>query len=250
MARNIASMSRLEDAIEQLYAAFASVTKPKHIDGCRHCVTEEEFAKLLGTDLKELGVDKLDDYAFSAFVTVGDVPDYLYFLPRILHLDAMSDRDFASVEITGRAIATTDLISWPGERIEALEAFLMEVMESLLAPERHGNIDEWMCAIAKMGLDVRPYLSRIERSESAALKYFSDNAEGLPNRRLGNPFWELRSPGHAAIVEWFHSPKIKNLVFREYGVVLEWDSNEQNRGDRKSLWQRCLGFVKPRRRAC
>ena len=79
-------MKSLDVVIEELYAAFSDVPAPSTIDACPHCVDDKGLEKLLNTDLRDLEPDDLSSYASSAFLTVGDIPDYLYFLPRILEI--------------------------------------------------------------------------------------------------------------------------------------------------------------------
>jgi hypothetical protein len=84
----------------------------------------------------------------------------------------------------------------------------------------YNQLDGWICAIARMGLDVRPYLVEIAKCSEAVLTYFEANAESLPCNELLNAFWELPCPAHDAIVNWFYSPEIARIPFEAYGCVL------------------------------
>ena len=81
-------------------------------------------------------------------------------------------------------------------------------------------LDGWVCAIARMGFDVRPYLEQIAKRPEAVLAYFEANAESLPRNKLTNAFWEVPCHGHAAVVDWFFSPEIAKVPFEAYGCVL------------------------------
>ena len=64
-------MNTLSQAIEQLYAAFADVPKPRAIVGCPCCLDNKDIDTLLATPLREIGPRDLSPYASSAFLTVG-----------------------------------------------------------------------------------------------------------------------------------------------------------------------------------
>lgn len=74
-------MRDVRAAVEKLYRAFAAVPRPRHIDGCPCCIDRKEVGVLLGKPLRSVTPGELSAYASSAFLTVGDAADYLYFLP-------------------------------------------------------------------------------------------------------------------------------------------------------------------------
>jgi hypothetical protein len=206
-------MSTLEDAIERLYAAFQDVPRPHHVEGCPCCIDTKRIPQLLATPLRQIPPDALASYASSGLLTVGDVSDYLYFLPRILEISASDDAWWPDIEVTARAIRSTELKSWPAKRSESLTSFFQAVIENAIASGDYFRLDGWLCAMARMDLDVRPCLSRIETKPGAVLEYFEDNAKCLRNDKLCNPFWELPNEGHDAIVQWFTSEAIRKIVF-------------------------------------
>ena len=214
-------MSKLEDAIEQLYVAFGDIPKPRGISGCTCCLEEKEIEKLLSSRLREISPSDLASYASSAFLTVGDVPDYLYFLPRILEISATDKFWWPDIEVTGRAIQSAMPESWPKERRSALVSFLHVVIETAIEASDFWKIDEWLCAIARMEFDVRPYLQQLSKTPAAVLGYFELNASRLPQKRLSNAFWELPCRGHDAIVKWFYSDEIRKIPFDAYGYLLD-----------------------------
>lgn len=213
-------MNSLEASIDNLYSAFARIPKPQKIDGCECCVDERDLERLLSFNVRAIPPEVLTHYASSALLTVGSVDDYLYFLPRILHTHLLDESFWPDVEITGRAIGSTGLSEWPAERLDALKSFLSNLVRSLLAPDEQHRIDDWMCAIGRMGLPVDSYLRDIQRSKDAVLVYFNDNSTKLPLGTLSNAFWELPNAAHEEIVEWFHSKAIRDVLHTEYGYVL------------------------------
>jgi hypothetical protein len=211
------NMDALSNAIDDLYRAFADVATPRHIDGCPCCIDDKRLSVLIATPLRDLAPDDLASYASSALLTVGDVSDYLHFLPRILEISIRDISWWPDIEVTARAICSTDLQSWPPHRRQALLSFLDAVVDHIIDSGSHWRIDDWLCAIARMALDVRPYLARIERNPAAVLEYFEDNAECLQNGALCNPFWELPNENYDAIVQWFRSEAVRKIPFEAYG---------------------------------
>ena len=210
-------MKSLRVAIENLYEAFSDVPVPNAIDSCSHCFEENELDALLSTDLRKIKPDDLSSYASSAFLTAGDVPDYLYFLPRILEITVEDDSWWPDVEITGRAIKEADWRGWPEKRLNALLEFLSAAIGHLIETGSYSEIASWMCGVARAGLDVRPLLSIIENDDNAVIAYFSDEAGRLADGKLSNAFWELPNEGHDVIVEWFRSEKVGRIVYEAFG---------------------------------
>lgn len=182
---------------------------------------QDEIQALLSQSLRSITASQLSPYAESALLTVGTETDYLYFLPRILELSMTDELVWPDPEITGKKVSNTRLSEWPKTRREAISDLLRCKLKTLLNPERHFELDSWMCAIGCMGLETRPYLEIIGNTPTAVLAYFDDNATTLNQHKLANPFWELPNKAHDHIVKWFHSQPIRKLLFKAYGVVLE-----------------------------
>jgi hypothetical protein len=210
----------LEDAIERLYESFSIVPQARHIDGCPCCIDREEIGALLGKPLRDLTPRDLSAYASSAFLTVA-AADYLYFLPRILEITATEPSWVPDREVTGRAIQSARPEVWTGEQCAALNDYLESVVGTAIQTGDYGLLDSWICAIARMGLDVRPFLDKVAKSPAAVRGYFEWNAESLQRRKkLANAFWELPCPAHDMIVAWFYSPEIAKIPYEAYGYVL------------------------------
>ncbi|MEO6333924.1 MAG: hypothetical protein ABIO91_02985 [Pyrinomonadaceae bacterium] len=201
-------MKRLESAIENLYSAFSDASKPESIDGCTHCLDDKDRDTLLSTPLRQIEPDDISSYASSAFLTLGDMPDYLYFLPRILEISATADWWWPDIEVTGRAIGNTEPNIWEPTRRKALNEFLSAKLSRLIETENFDPVDDWMCGIAKMGLEVGPFLEIIETDRAAIYAYYERNSEQLDEGQLSNAFWDPPNAGHDAIVQWLKSEKI------------------------------------------
>ena len=222
---NAEKMITLKDSIDSLYAAFGDVPKPKKIDACPCCVEDKNLCTLLTKPLRELTPDDLSSYASSAFLTAGDVPDYLYFLPRILDISATNGFWWPAPEVTGRAISNTVPRTWSPKHLTAIHDFLHSLIGSLLEREDSGSdINSWICAIGKMGLDTRPYLSQLEKSPAHVLAYYEENANRLTRRKLSNSFWEPPNDAYDQVVDWFGTEAVGDIIFGAYGVVLYYNS--------------------------
>ncbi len=213
-------MSRLDDAIENLYVAFADVRKPQSIEGCPCCWSDKDSRSLLSGKLRDAPLKELGIYAWSAMSTIGSAEDYLYFLPQILNLIATEGGWGPDVEVIGRAIHETEPHKWATNKHQALEEYLSAIVYTLLTPGWHHRLDSWLRVIDRVGMDVRPHLHAIEHSTDAVLDFFTDNASDLPARRLTSSCWKTPNDSHDAIVAWFYSPRIRKIIFDAYGYVL------------------------------
>jgi hypothetical protein len=212
-------MNSLSDSIEALYSAFGDVPKPRNIKGCPCCIERKKIGTLLSKPLRELSPDDLSSYASSAFLTVGEQADYLYFLPRIIEITCTESGWWPDPEVTGRAIADAQIDKWPPQRRDALIHVLHAVIQAALGYEDGAwLIDQWICAISKMGLEVAPFLRQIEASPAHVLAYYEDNSQPLMKQRLGNSFWDCSDRGYEEVIAWFKSPKITKIILDGYGL--------------------------------
>jgi hypothetical protein len=213
-------MDSVSEAINEFYTAFSDVGAPKEIGGCECCLNGKEIEVLLSTPLHKLRPEDLSSYASSAFLTIGDIADYLYFLPRIIEISIRDDLWWPSMEVTARALKETDIPSWPANRRESLARLLHVVIDHMLETGEFSRLDEWLCAIGRMELDVQPYLEQIESSREAVLEYWKQNAGRLHEGKLGNAFWDPPTKGHDDIVRWLKSELVHKIYSEEYGYKI------------------------------
>ncbi|NOT58905.1 MAG: hypothetical protein HOP19_01640 [Acidobacteria bacterium] len=212
-------MTALEQSIENLYEAFAEVPKPDSVGGCECCIDEKELVALLAAPLRILSPEALSNYAASALLTVGSIPDYLYFLPRILEISAKEDNWWPAIQITARAISQTELTQWSPVQQAALKKLLSAVIDWAIELSDDSKLDAWLCAAARMSFPLRPFLAQVAKSEPMILSYFERNASCLARNKLGNSFWELPNEGHDEIVQWFKADPVRQLLYDTYGYV-------------------------------
>jgi len=122
-------MADLNEAIDRFYLEFQDIPAPTIIDACPCCVPTAEIEILLSVPKRELTADQLQSYSSSAFLTAGDVTDYLYFLPRILELSIRDELWWPSPKVIGRATKSADLHNWPETKQQAMTDLLLSVVQ-------------------------------------------------------------------------------------------------------------------------
>jgi hypothetical protein len=212
-------MKSLADSFEALYFAFDDVPKPRTIEGCPCCIERKNICTLLSEPLRELTPDDLSSYASSAFLTVGEEADYLYFLPRIIEISSTDPGWRPDVPVTGCAISETRPREWPSQRQAALGDVLHAVVHTAAEDCDGGSIvDDWICAIAKMGLEVGRFLEQIESHPALLLSFYERNSQSMLKNRLGNSFWDQTDEGYDEVLAWFKSPKVSQIIMDGYGM--------------------------------
>src|SRR5262249_9287001 len=110
-------------ALEALYQAFAA-PPPARIEGCPCCLDRKDVKTLHIKPLREQSDKDLASYAASVFLTVGDVADFRYFLPRLLELSATVGGWWPSPEVAIGKLKLAGWRSWREAEQGAIEAFL------------------------------------------------------------------------------------------------------------------------------
>ena len=110
----------MEQLINRLYTAFAKYAKPCDFATCECCLSADEKTVLLTTPLRELRADQLSEYAADVFHTVGEVPDFKYFLPRILEVAVNDQFLWPDPEVVTRKLSLAQWRDWPTEEQNAV----------------------------------------------------------------------------------------------------------------------------------
>lgn len=210
----------LQDALEAVYDEFHAPT-PTRIDGCPCCVERKTVGGLHNRSLRELTEDDLRAYAFSVFLTIGDVADFRYFLPRIFEL-AIARPGFAtSLEVVLGKLALAGWTSWSQREQESVrrlvDAWFDAVADACVADWDgfDNTLDEMLCGIGRAGLDPVLYLERLLPEErSFALNVLWEiNRDAIERKdRLANAFWREAPDAHAAVLARLREPDIKAIV--------------------------------------
>ncbi len=211
--------SSLHSAIENVYEAFRDIRKPTSVHGCPCCIEKKGVDVLVAKRLRDLSPDDLSHYAASAFLTVGAVEDYLYFLPRILEILVSERFWWPHPEVVARAINTAGFHSWPSRRQSALKRYFDAVIEELLTMEGSvHDIDSWICALGGLNLDLAPFLARVSANCPRLVEYYELNSQSLVDGCLVNNFWDYAPEKQKQVVEWFVSAGTQKLITASYGL--------------------------------
>ncbi|WP_017544125.1 hypothetical protein [Nocardiopsis prasina] len=143
----------MQSEIEDVYRVFARYPRPARVEGCQHCVTENDHHDLLGAPLRELDAERLRRFSHKALNTWGDVDDLRHFLPRLLELSLRGDADLHGLFAKLRQAGWTD---WPEDERASLRACLSVWWELGLTAE-DGDQAPWG-TLAEAGDELGPYL--------------------------------------------------------------------------------------------
>lgn len=204
----------LAEAVEGLYQAFASYPLRSDMPACSCCTTSEQIAALLSSPLRELDEEQLEDFAFKATSTWGDLEDYKHFLPRILELAGTPGKSFdygLELWLIAEKLRYNEWTDWPAPEREALEVWFMALWGEILTRYQPGfdglddlNFLKHMSAAVE---DLSPFLDKLAaRTDLPALLFLADfviNHLGDAMRAKGG--WQ-KIRQRPTIVEWFSGP--------------------------------------------
>lgn len=210
----------VHQAIQGVYEAFRDVPKPATVDGCQCCISARQIHTLLSKPLRALSPEDLKDYAASVLLTVGEVGDFLYFLPRMLEILASDPSGWLDPEVVLQAIHTAGFHSWPKQRQRALIRYFHGVIGCCLATAGSGwMLDSWICALGKIHVDLMPFLARIAKNGPRLIEFYEVNSQTLTDGRLANSFWDRASTEHKQVIDWFGAVQTQNAVMAQYGLA-------------------------------
>ena len=211
------------ETISSVYEAFANYRRPEDFPACECCLSDEEKRLLLRQKLIDLSADELMSYAADAFLTVGSVSDFKYFLPRILDLSVNEKFAWPDPEVVLRKLRLADWDDWPESERAAIINVLAEKFTALLADVNTdgSEISEWVCALGQCLPDVTPYLEPLleEANENKLLSFIEWNWSSLRKGRLANAFWQEAPENQERVVNWLNRPRVKQLLSEKYGMV-------------------------------
>ena len=210
----------MNQSIDVLYDAFAAVPKPTAIDACSCCVDADEIATLLTNPLRDISPDELSVYASKVFLTVGAESDFRYFVPRIFEILATESGWWPDPEVVGRALANAGWQAWSATERAAVEGVFNAVFDGALMERDGCSLDSWLCAVAKGGMELTPFLQRMAASDEAVLALYLWHANEIMRGRLNNEFWQDVPLAAKALLAWFHSTEVSLLILSSCGVDL------------------------------
>jgi len=205
------------EAIEDVYAAFASEHRPRTIDACPCCVDKKGLDALLTVPLRELTPDQLGNYAGSVFLTAGAEADFLYFLPRILEIALSEDSWYPDLEILLGKLHLTSWSLWPKRKREAITRLFLAAFDAeTRGPVRwYRTADDWICALALAHVDLDPFFERLLQKDAPAslLESAAQNIQKvLMKGKLWNAFWRGHAEEMQSVLAWIKSPAVERAV--------------------------------------
>jgi len=127
-----AHLVTLQQAIERLYMAFATMPRPQKIACKPYEMSVGELRQLLTYPLRELQPGVLRSYLFDAWYTVGTWDDFRFFLPRLLELSTTEDIELQTVSYKVNTAQERGLPLTEAQR-EALKTFALAFWDQELS---------------------------------------------------------------------------------------------------------------------
>ncbi|GAB7046008.1 hypothetical protein [Catenuloplanes indicus] len=210
----------LATAIDGLYATFAPVPLPESFSYCGGCCFSAEEARVLLTPrpLREVTAEALRYYRSNLFSMVGGVPDFRYFLPRVLELTAaetMHGRPMAGdLEWELRALVSAEWATWAADERAAIDAYLRALWSGVLAGACATPPRDVLAGISAAEPDLAPMLA--EWASSLARPAAAGQLAGMLNDYRGDPdVVELScwSPASTALfAEWLFGAGLRRAI--------------------------------------
>ncbi|MDE3720823.1 hypothetical protein PWG71_05440 [Nocardiopsis sp. N85] len=172
----------MREAVERLYTVFARHRLAARIDGCPHCVTDEDEHLLRRSPLRELGEADLSRFVAKAITTWGNVDDLRHFLPRILDL-ALPGGGVIEIDTVAAKLDLARWWEWPMDERDAVRACFAALWRRTLdrEPEERPAV-LLLDTLATAFDDLAPFLdawtARLHRwaDHHPAVRQFADTA--------------------------------------------------------------------------
>ena len=212
--------NELPFAVDGVYRAFSSVPKPSVIEGCPCCIEDKEVSVLLSKPLRKISPAEMSSYASSVFLTVGSVADFRFYLPRILEIAVTESMWWPDPEVIGASLASAGWLDWAEQERQSLAQLFDVVFSQLIEGAGGSDLDSWLCAFARSGLKLEPFLKKLTARSDAVLRLYEWNAGRILEGCLTSGFWDDAPAGMRELLAWFRTPSISAVVHESYGVDL------------------------------
>lgn len=161
------------------------------MERCNHCIDDREFAALDASPLEALDGDSIGLLVSNLLLTVGEVPDFKHFLPRLFEVQGADPSENGwSSEMNFSKLARAGWRGWPDPERDSVLEFLQSYWEDRLSvfpgPEQ---ARDFVCNVAITDADQVPFAKRwwTDGGEAAAL-HLADFLER--EKETANAFWE------------------------------------------------------------
>jgi hypothetical protein len=212
----------LNQPIQRLYQVFSKHGKPGDFPTCECCVSANDRDFLLSRKLADLTADNLSEYVADVFLTVGSMPDFKYFLPRILELSVKEEFLWPDPEVALGKLALAGWSTWPEDERSAVLDVLQHKFETLLdGNDGRSDIDKWICALGRCVEDMLRFLDQmLEANRHEQLfRFIECNGSIFTKHKLDNPFWQDARDNERVVLEWLNQPRVRSLLSERYGMT-------------------------------
>ena len=185
--------ARVIEALSAVYHTF-EMPPPSVIEGCPCCIETRGTDVLLTTPLREISGQALWRYVSGVFLTVGDIRDFRYLLPRILDVSASDPANANNPEIVLGKLRLAEWRSWQIDEQLVIEEFIRAWFEQAVVSDIADANEGWigwdaesvLCGAARAGLSLDRMLPRLAETDAALL--LADMRERFPSKPSN--FWE------------------------------------------------------------
>jgi hypothetical protein len=219
----------MQEAIDRLYVAFAGEARPRELQHCPCCISDEQIDELLMSgNRRTLPANAVADYASHALTTAGTVADFRYFLPRVLEVALSDTPEWIDLELVCGRLRTAGWTQWSDEERQAVQHLLKVLWEQTLHafPSRLA-LDTVLCAIGNAEDDLTGYLgawsTALRTGEAAPALHLSDlvswSARVVNGRwRMRNAYWDNRDGQVAA---WLAAESTREAVVAGFDAAVD-----------------------------
>ena len=168
--------------------------------------------------MREITGEELTSYASSVFYTAGGDDDFQYFLPRMLEIALTEWHWWPDIEILLTKLRLAGWRDWPASKVEALMKFFDAAFDDAIEAASNDamiEVDSWVCGLALAGVDVEPFLEKLEAPTSArALRRFVRYNGAYRSQAMTNAFWDADRAAAGRVAGWLNSPRGQAAIAR------------------------------------
>lgn len=219
-------MGARPDAIAQAYRAFAVPTPASlGVCNCGLCLDPDLERTMLRKQPADLTLDEVREWLSAEFRDTMNRQLIAWIMPRVLDLLV----DGAEVEVVGNEVALRRLrnAGFPDEWTLAQVAAVISACHPALdrhVAARSPDFDGLLCMIANSGLNISPFLARLDavpddtlvellRIDLVPARSRSIWRRAKAGRIWRTPFWE-DVPGREAVWNWYTSTELEARMWR------------------------------------
>jgi hypothetical protein len=225
-------MSEVTRVVNSLYETFARYPRPVAIEFCPcGCTKADATQHLVAVPLRELRVEDLEDYFFSAIMTQGTVDDFRYLLPRLFQIMAEEPLP-CNPEIVFGKLRYAKWMSWPEDEVNAIRTYMDALWRAALKSfpislclPAFFEIETLITSIAITGESLEPYLkvwsetATVEADEHLIQMVTMYGNEFSKGGTLHGGFWTDQQLQAKILREWLLRPETLRRLTKAAGLL-------------------------------